>query len=45
MEWVTLMKALNAGAEGIQRGIEAIAKITSERDEPTEGQRYKGMEG
>ncbi len=38
MEWVTLMKALNAGAEGIQRGIEAIAKITGERDEPTEGQ-------
>lgn len=45
MEWVTLMKALNAGAEGIQRGIGAIAKITSERDETTEGEHCKGMEG
>lgn len=42
---MTLMKALNAGTEGIQRGIGAIAKITSERDEPTEGQHCKGMEG
>ncbi len=45
MELVTLIKALNAGAEGIQRGIEAIAQISSERDETTEGEHCKGIEG
>ncbi|QBF33307.1 ferritin-like domain-containing protein [Thalassococcus sp. S3] len=40
-----LVNALNAGADGIQKGIDAIAKISKAHDESPSGEHCKGMEG
>ncbi len=40
-----LVAALRAGAEGIQDGLNAIAKISKSHEESPDGEHCKGMEG